>query len=85
MLDATGMSRGHFFLNGVDLGKFWTVIDGHGAGMTQRYYQLPSSLLVPAGRENVLVMADELGVTAAVAPGLGPPVRVVFSSMVSHE
>ena len=74
MLDIAGMSRGHFFLNGIDLGKYWSVTDGK--EMTQRYYQLPTSLLLPAGVANVLVMADELGTT--VSP---PGVRVVLSTM----
>jgi hypothetical protein len=46
LLDATGLSRGHFWLNGHDLGKFWT-IKGPSGQLTQRYYHLPSALLKP--------------------------------------
>lgn len=73
MLDVSGMSRGHFYLNGVDLGKFWTV--GPASLMTQRYYQLPRSVLRSHPTENLVVMVDELG---AKKPG---GVRVVLSTM----
>ena len=132
MLDVSGMSRGHFYLNGHDLGKvchpvkqpsrsasawlhararvqshcnstnpnpqhaaptdppgaralqlhgshvgfcapsvkkFWTV------GGTQRYYQLPRSLLRADPTVNLLVLADELGATDPSG------VRVVLSTM----
>ena len=75
MLDASGMSRGHFYLNGVDLGKFWTIRDGRSGQLTQRYYQLPRSLLLPSPAMNLLVLADELG---AKAPSQA---RIVFSTM----
>ena len=76
LLDATGLSRGHFHLNGHDLGKFWT-IKGPSGEPTQRYYHLPSALLKPAGaaEPNVLVLADEMG------PSDVGSVRVVFSEM----
>ena len=79
MLDVSGLSRGHFFINGIDLGKYWTV-GAAGLGPTQRYYQLPRSLLRSDTHNmtNLLVMADELG---AISVGSARGVRVVFSSM----
>lgn len=77
MLDVSGLSRGHYYLNGFDLGKYWT-IGPNGLGPTQRYYQLPRSLLRPDTHENLLVLADELG---TLAPGSARGVRVVLSSM----
>eukprot|EP01043_Picozoa_sp_COSAG02_P013161 COSAG02_NODE_522_length_20749_cov_14.985278_3_plen_401_part_00 len=80
MLDVSGMSRGHFYLNGFDLGKYWT-IGPSGQGPTQRYYQLPRSLLLSDAGEaktNLLVLADELG---ALGAGSVRSVRVVFSTM----
>lgn len=58
MLDVNGMSRGHFYLNGVDLGKYWTVGPA-GLGPTQRYYQLPRSVLRPdtQNTKNLLVLS----------------------------
>jgi|EP01046_Picozoa_sp_COSAG06_P011004 hypothetical protein len=80
MLDVSGISRGHFYLNGIDLGKYWTV-GPSGQGPTQRYYQLPRSLLVSdadGAKTNLLVLADELG---ALAAGSARGVRVVLSTM----
>ena len=74
MLDVSGMSRGHFYLNGHDLGKFWTV-GSKRKGPTQRYYQLPSSLLQSSPATNLVVLADEMG---AQDPS---GVRVVLSTM----
>jgi hypothetical protein len=36
MLDVSGLSRGHFHLNGHDLGKYWTITNK--GQMTQRYH-----------------------------------------------
>ena len=76
LLDASGLSRGHFYLNGVDLGKYW-LIEGPSKQPTQRYYQLPTSLLKFSRQLNLLVVGDELG---AQAPA---EARVVFSTMVA--
>jgi hypothetical protein len=83
MLDVSGLSRGHFFINGIDLGKYWTV-EATGLGPTQRYYQLPRSLLRSDAHNmtNLLVIADELG---ALSMGSARGVRVVFSSMEPAE
>ena len=74
LLDAGGMGRGHFYLNGVDLGKYW-LIEGPSKQPTQRYYHLPPSLLRFGGQANLLVLGEQLG---APRPGA---VRVVFSTM----
>ena len=76
LLDATGLTRGHFRLNGNDLGKFWT-IKGPSGKLTQRFYHLPSALLKRGGsaEPNVLVLADEMG------PADVASVRGVFSEM----
>ena len=61
VLDAQGLSRGHFFVNGHDLGRFYTIRQKSGA-MTQRYYYIPADTLVDG--PNTLVLIDELGATA---------------------
>ena len=76
LLDLYGMSRGHFSVNGHDLGKYW-LINGPSGRPTQRYYHVPVSVLrFGTGATNTLVLGDELGAPNASAP------RIVFSSMV---
>jgi hypothetical protein len=62
LLDAAGLTRGHLYVNGHDLGRYWTI------GALERYYYVPLDTLAPAGQPNVLVVFDELGADpAAVA------------------
>ena len=64
-LDALGLSRGHFYVNGEDLGHYYTIPAGKdpdSSELTQRYYYIPGDVLVSG--ENTLVVIDELGVTA---------------------
>ena len=61
MLDASGMSRGHFYVNDFDLGRYW-LIHGPSGKPTQRYYHIPSPYLCStAGCMNTLILADEFG------------------------
>jgi hypothetical protein len=64
LLDALGLTRGHFYVNGHDLGRFYTIADNHGE-LSQRYYYIPEDVLVAPGQVNELVLIDELGATAA--------------------
>jgi hypothetical protein len=75
LLDALGMSRGHYYINGVDMGRYW-LINGPSHRPTQRYYHIPTPYLCTApGCTNTLVLADEFG-------GAGPTqVRLVKSTM----
>eukprot|EP01046_Picozoa_sp_COSAG06_P057785 COSAG06_NODE_11381_length_1519_cov_0.858451_1_plen_279_part_00 len=59
-LDVTGLRRGRFFVNGMDLGRYWTKLCG-GKEMCQRYYPIPFDKLKPSG--NILAVLDELGPT----------------------
>ena len=59
-LDVTGLGRGRFFVNGMDLGRYWTKLCG-GKEMCQRYYPIPFDKLKPSG--NILAVLDELGPT----------------------
>ena len=70
LLDAGGLGRGHFFINGRDLGRYYTI-----QPTNERYYYIPSDVLV-AG-ENVLTIFDETGITNG---GLAAT-RLVFSTM----
>jgi hypothetical protein len=60
LLEATGLSRGHFWVNGHDLGRIWPSIGADGADQgTSQHYYIPQDTLV-AG-ENTFVVFDELG------------------------
>jgi len=61
VLDITGLQRGHCFVNGYDLGRYWNIL-GRKTGMpTQRYYFIPQDWLLPAGQANTLTIFEELG------------------------
>lgn len=68
-LDVSGLSRGRFWLNGIDLGRYWTKLCG-AQYMCQRFYPLPFDYLLPGPGANSLVVLDELGVTNASAVAL---------------
>ena len=56
VLKLSSMSRGHVFLNGFDLGRYWSIqIDGV---FVQQWYFVPTSLL---NDDNLLVLLDEYG------------------------
>lgn len=73
LLDLGGMTRGHVYVNGFDLGRYWLAeVEGK---PVQRHYLLPFSLLVE--KDNLLVVFDELGI--------GDPhkISVVYSQIMS--
>jgi hypothetical protein len=64
-LNCTGLSRGQLYLNGEQLGRFFTAPaayrnDGSGRP-TQALYSLPTSLLWPAPHSNLLTLVDVVG------------------------
>jgi len=77
-LDVTGLSRGRFFVNGMDLGRYWSRLCGS-SSMCQRFYSIPLDLLLPGEGANTLVLLDELGasnisaVALAVSANTAPP------------
>ena len=58
MLDLAGMGRGHLFLNGFPLGRYWSIKVG--GVYVQRYYFIPSDLIKDT---NLLTLVEELGAT----------------------
>ena len=78
LLDPAGMGRGHFYLNGADLGRYYPAAPGAAtAGLGGALYLPPSLLLAGAGA-NVLVFGEVLGATQPTAvrimlSTLGPP------------
>ena len=58
LLRLVGFGRGHFYVNGVDLGRYWLItVDGR---TVQEYYFIPPDV-VQYNRPNLLVIGEELG------------------------
>jgi beta-galactosidase len=53
--------RGHLWLNGHDLGRFWNITRGETDVYSQQYYFLPHDLLESDGSVNNIVFFDALG------------------------
>ena len=72
LLDPAGMGRGHCYLNGVDLGRYYPAAPGAATSGLGGMLYLPPSLLEDT---NVLVLGEELGARRPAA------VRVVLSTL----
>jgi len=59
-LNATGLARGHFFVNGRDAGRYWNIARNDGRGRTQTLFHIPADWL-NAGQENTIAVIDTLG------------------------
>lgn len=71
------VTRGHFYLNGFDLGRYWSIYGFEMNAPGQRYYALPPDLLVPdVEGGNVLTLVD---VTAGTDVTL---LQIVLSELV---
>ncbi|XP_065908051.1 uncharacterized protein [Dysidea avara] len=58
LLNLQGFGRGHYYVNGVDLGRYWLIkVDGQ---FVQEYYFIPPDLVNYDG-PNLLVIGEELG------------------------
>jgi hypothetical protein len=60
-LNALGLSRGRFFVNGFDLGRYWSKLCGS-TYACQQYYSIPGDLLNEGPNANVLTILDLEGV-----------------------
>ena len=89
LLDATGLNRGHAFINGNDLGLYWLIKNVchdtppcccqqtqiNCLKPSQRYYHIPSDWLMPTN--NLITIFDDLG---AESPGsVGFVQRIVLA------
>jgi hypothetical protein len=66
-VDITGFGRGHLYLNGIDLGRYWSILGANTALMSQRYYYLPPDGLLAGPGANTLVMCEVEGAPAPAA------------------
>ena len=58
LLHLVGFGRGHFYVNGIDLGRYWLItVDGR---TVQEYYFIPPDV-VQYNHPNLLVIGEELG------------------------
>ena len=55
--NAMGLNRGHFYLNGIDMGHYNNVQQG--GIMVQQYYFIPKDYLTPNGESNTFVIVEE--------------------------
>jgi len=76
-LDIT-TGRGHFWLNGHDLGRYWNITKGQTIEYTQRYYYLPTDYLYSNGHLNELTLFNSLG-------GDDSSTQLVLSGLVADE
>ena len=58
-LDVVGLSRGRFYVNGMDLGRYWSKLCG-GAYLCQRYYPIPFDILTSAATGGTCCIARTL-------------------------
>lgn len=65
-LNATGLGRGHYFVNGRDLGRYWNIQRNDGAGPIQTLYHIPIDWL-NLGGSNTLYVVDTLGAADAAS------------------
>ena len=59
LIDMTGFTRGHAFINGHDIGRYW-LIEGDDKHPTQSLYHIPPDWLVQDGM-NTLTVLEEVG------------------------
>jgi len=80
LLSGIGLNRGHFFLNGYDLGHYWMILRNDGSNVpTQTYYSIPQDLFIE-GDQNLFTISAVLPVQdiskidfviAQMVPGTG--------------
>jgi len=62
MIDVTGLGRGHIWINGRDIGRYWTILGGNSGVPTQRYYHVPYDWLYYDGSQtNMITILEEIG------------------------
>ena len=64
LLDMRGMNRGHAFVNGHDIGRYWLLEGGQSGYPTQWLYHVPQDWLVQGG-PNTLTLLEEVGAVDA--------------------
>ena len=60
LLDMRGMNRGHAFVNGHDIGRYWLLEGGRSGYPTQWLYHVPQDWLIQGGA-NTITLLEEVG------------------------
>ena len=71
--------RGHLWLNGNDLGRFWNITRGTTTDYTQKYYFLPGDFLYQDGRLNEILLFNSLGGNLDPTDRYNDPPKLVLS------
>ena len=58
---ASGVGRGHIWINGHDIGRYWTILGGSSGVPTQRLYHIPRDWLALQGQSNIITVFEEIG------------------------
>jgi hypothetical protein len=70
LLNVTGLGRGHAFVNGFDLGRYWTILRNDGSNVpSQGLYPIPIDVINQGG-SNRLVFGEILGATNPSLPSV---------------
>lgn len=70
--------RGHIWLNGYDLGRYWNITRGDTTELSMSFYLLPYDLLLKDKGSNELVVFDVFG-------GIRPEAKLVLSWIVASD
>jgi len=58
LLSGIGLNRGHYYINGYDLGRYWMILRNDGSNTpTQTYYTIPQDLLSENGQNLLTLLA----------------------------
>ena len=69
LIDMSGFTRGHAFINGHDIGRYW-LIAGRDGQPTQSLYHIPQDWLSSNNQTNTLTIIEEVGMVDATKVGL---------------
>jgi len=81
MFNATGLTRGHVFINGMDIGRYWTIEGGKTGVPTQILYHVPADWLMPSN--NMITILEEIMVVDISLPSF-VVVNAPFDSLVAE-
>jgi len=58
LLSGIGLNRGHYYINGYDLGRYWMILRNDGSNTpTQTYYRIPEDYLSDSGQNLFTILA----------------------------
>lgn len=71
MLNASSLGRGHVYINGQDIGRYWNLAPSAGALPTQQLYQIPQDWFnYFDDKKNLITIFEEIGATSIAQVGI---------------